>query len=63
MGSQQGAGSPGAGKARDKFSVYQNPSLTRALASRSARPSVQVLIVLAVVPVASAASLLAVSSR
>ncbi|PAN50191.1 hypothetical protein PAHAL_9G504300 [Panicum hallii] len=58
MGSQHGGG-----KARDKFSVYQNPSLTRALDSRSARPSVPVLIVLAVLPVASAASLLALSSR
>ncbi|WVZ56564.1 hypothetical protein U9M48_007071 [Paspalum notatum var. saurae] len=59
MGSQHGGG----GKARDKFSVYQNPSVTRALDSRSARPSVRVLIVLAVLPVASASSLLALSSR
>ncbi|CAN6320386.1 unnamed protein product [Urochloa humidicola] len=66
MGSQPGVGSPGGGgggKARDKFSVYQNPSLTRALASRSSRPSVPVLIVLAVLPVASASSLLALFSR
>nr|CAB3501152.1 unnamed protein product [Digitaria exilis] len=67
MGSQQhGVSSPGGGgggKAREKFSVYQNPSLTRALASRSARPSVPVLIVLAVLPVASASSLIALSSR
>ncbi|OEL37054.1 hypothetical protein BAE44_0001929 [Dichanthelium oligosanthes] len=65
MGSQPGFGSPGGGgggKARDKFSVYQNPSLTRALAYRSARPSVSVLVVLAVLPVVSAASLLALSS-
>ncbi|XP_066388971.1 uncharacterized protein [Miscanthus floridulus] len=53
----------GGGKARDMFSVYQNPSLTRALDSRSARPSVTVLLVLAVLPVASASSLLALSSR
>jgi hypothetical protein len=66
MGSQHGVGSPGGGggaKARDKFSVYQNPSLTQALATRSARPSVPVLIALAVLPVASASSLLALSSR
>ncbi|CAL4922155.1 unnamed protein product [Urochloa decumbens] len=65
MGSQPGVGSPGGGggKARDKFSVYQNPSLTRALASRSSRPSVPVLIVLAVLPVASTSSLLALYSR
>ncbi|XP_062215948.1 uncharacterized protein LOC133916336 [Phragmites australis] len=63
MGSQHG-GSPGVGgKARDKFSVYQNPSLTRALDSRSARPSVPVLLLLALLPVASASSLLALSSR
>ncbi|KAL6649731.1 hypothetical protein ACP70R_013955 [Stipagrostis hirtigluma subsp. patula] len=63
MGSQQ-AGSPaGGGKARDKFSVYQNPSLTRALDSRSVRPSVPVLLLLALLPVAAASSLLALSSR
>ncbi|AQL07449.1 hypothetical protein ZEAMMB73_Zm00001d047746 [Zea mays] len=53
----------GDGKARDKFSVYQNPSLTRALDSRSARPSVTVLLVLAVISVASASSFLALTSR
>ncbi|KAL6901882.1 hypothetical protein ACP4OV_004758 [Aristida adscensionis] len=67
MGSQQ-AGSPGGvggvgGKARDKFSVYQNPSLTRALDSRSVRPSLPVLLLLALLPVASASGLLAISSR
>ncbi|KAK3151298.1 hypothetical protein QOZ80_3AG0244130 [Eleusine coracana subsp. coracana] len=64
MGSQHGGVSPGSGsKGRDMFSVYQNPSVTRALASRSSRPSVPVLLVLAVLPVASASSLLALSSR
>jgi hypothetical protein len=45
------------------FSVYQNPSVSRALASRSARLSVPELLVLAVLPVASAYFLLALSSR
>jgi hypothetical protein len=57
MGSQPG------GKGRDMFSVYQNPSVSRALASRSARLSVPELLVLAVLPVASAYFLLALSSR
>jgi hypothetical protein len=64
MGSQHGGVSPsGGGKRRDMFSVYQNPSVTRALASRSTRPSVPVLLALAVLPVVSASSLLALSSR
>ncbi|GJN31132.1 hypothetical protein PR202_gb19491 [Eleusine coracana subsp. coracana] len=64
MGSQHGGVSPSSGsKGRDMFSVYQNPSVTRALASCSSRPSVPVLLVLAVLPVGSASSLLALSSR
>ncbi|XP_048571390.1 transmembrane protein 209 [Triticum urartu] len=60
-------GSPGGGggdgKPREKFSVYQNTSLTRALASRSVRPSLSVLLLLALSPIASASSLMALSSR
>uniref|UniRef100_A0ACD5YM52 Uncharacterized protein n=1 Tax=Avena sativa TaxID=4498 RepID=A0ACD5YM52_AVESA len=62
QGGSPGSGG-GAGKPRDKFSVYQNPSLTRALASRSVRPSLPVLLLLALSPIASASSLMALSSR
>ncbi|XP_006649902.1 uncharacterized protein LOC102705797 [Oryza brachyantha] len=63
MESQQGGSPPGGGgKARDKFSVYRNPSLTQALASRSVRPSLPVLVLLALPTVASASSILVLSS-
>ncbi|KAL5210333.1 hypothetical protein ABZP36_005956 [Zizania latifolia] len=52
----------GGSKARDKFSVYQNPSLTRALASSSVRPSLPVLLLLALSPITSASSILVLSS-
>jgi hypothetical protein len=59
---QGGGGGCGGGKARDKFSVYRNPSLARALASRSVRPSLPVLVLLALSPIASASSILVLSS-
>ncbi|KAG8063881.1 hypothetical protein GUJ93_ZPchr0003g18631 [Zizania palustris] len=61
-GGRSPSGGGGGAKARDKFSVYRNPSLTRALASRSVRPSLPVLVLLALSPVASASSILVLSS-